>query len=507
MVCGTASHVGKSRIVAGLCRLLARRGVRVAPFKAQNMSLNATVTADGAEIGRSQAAQAMAAGVEPEAAMNPILLKPTGPDVNQVVVMGRAQGHMTFAGYRGHVAALRAAVRVALDDLRTRFDVVVCEGAGGVAEINLLDGDLVNAPLARDAGVPVIVVGDVERGGVFAALHGSVDLLPGPERAAVRGFVVNKMRGDASLLAPGLAELERRHGVATLGVVPWIDGLAYDEEDSLALAQRWGTVPAGGRRPVLDVAVVRLPHIANYTDLDPLDAEPDVTVRAVTSGDWGDPDLVVVPGTKATVADLQWTRARGIADALCDAARRPDGPVVLGLCGGLQMLGEGIDDAVESGTGTCRGLGLLELETTFEATKVTRRRTGHAQGAAVGGYQIHHGRVRRRPGAAAWLELDDDDGREAEGCRSADGRVLGTTVHGLFEHDAFRGAFLGAVARQRGRCRAPSSLDFEALRIAQCDTVADVLAAHLDLEMLEAIIGEGILGRAPDRVPGAEGRR
>ena len=392
MVCGTASDVGKSRLVTGLCRLFARLGVRVAPFKAQNMALNSFVTDAGDEIGRSQASQAAAAGVEPEAAMNPILLKPTGADVSQVVVMGRATGHVDFAHYRARAPELRAVVHEALAGLRRRYDVVVCEGAGGAAEINLLDGDLVNLSLARDAGIPAILVGDIERGGVFAALHGSLDLLPPSLRAPVRGLVINKMRGDASLLAAGIEELERRHGIPTLGIVPYVEGIFLDAEDSLALARPWPPAPhadvdhgADGRdaQGCLDVAVVGLPHMANFTDLDPLAAEPGVSLRLVTSPALGDPDLVVIPGTKATVSDLGWMERAGIAGAVRAARRRADGPVVMGVCGGFQMLGRSIDDTVESGTGRRAGLGLLDVDTVFEATKVTRRRRGVALGIAV----------------------------------------------------------------------------------------------------------------------------
>ena len=501
MVCGTASDVGKSRLVAGLCRLLARRGVRVAPFKAQNMALNSFVTDAGDEIGRSQASQAAAAGVEPEAAMNPILLKPTGADVSQVVVMGRATGHVDFAHYRAQAPELRAVVHEALAGLRRRYDVVVCEGAGGAAEINLLDDDLVNLPLARDAGIPAILVGDIERGGVFAALHGSLDLLPPSLRAPVRGLVINKMRGDASMLAAGIEELERRHGIPTLGIVPYVEGIFLDAEDSLALARPWPPAlhadadhdadvrdaPGG-----LDVAVVGLPHMANFTDLDPLAAEPGVRLRLVTSAALGDPDLVVIPGTKATVSDLGWMERAGIADAVRAAHRRADGPVVMGLCGGFQMLGGSIDDTVESGTGRRAGLGLLDVDTVFEATKVTRRCQGVALGAPLHGYQIHHGRVHRRAGASPWVALDDGAVTEDEGCRAPDGRVLGTSLHGLFEDDRFRAALLAEVARLRGRHHRESSVDFAAVRREQFDVVADVLEASLDLAALEAIIAGGV---------------
>jgi adenosylcobyric acid synthase len=469
MVCGTASDVGKSHVVTGLCRLLARKGLRVAPFKAQNMALNSYVTSAGHEIGRAQAAQAMAAGTNPEVAMNPLLLKPTGPVTSQVVVMGQPVAELCYEEYRARAGCLRPVVLAALDDLRGRFDVVVCEGAGGAAEINLLDDDVVNMPLAAAAGLPVLVVGDIERGGVFASLYGTVALLPDHYRALVRGFIVNKFRGDPALIRPGLEELSRRTGVPVLGVLPWLDGVWMDAEDSLALHAST-TPPAAATGDALDVAVVRLPHIANFTDLDPLRAEPGVEVRMAASA-VGDPDLLVLPGTKATVRDLEWLRERRLDQAVAAAAQRS---VVLGICGGYQMLGTAIEDGVESRAGHVAGLGLLDAQTVFQPTKVLRQRFGSALGAPVWGYQVHHGRVR---GPSGWVHLDDPP--EDEGARS--GRVLGTSLHGLFEGDAFRGAFLSEVARARGKSFTWRPSSFAAARDAQYDRLADALDAHLDL--------------------------
>ncbi|HMC52898.1 MAG TPA: cobyric acid synthase, partial [Acidimicrobiales bacterium] len=377
MVCGTASDVGKSAVVAGLCRLLARRGVRVAPFKAQNMALNSYVTPSGHEIGRAQGVQALAAGAEPEVAMNPILLKPTGERTSQVVVLGRPWAHLDAAGYHRAKPQLLELVLGCLAGLRSRFDVVVCEGAGSPAEVNLLDHDIVNLRVAAESGLPAVVVGDIDRGGVFAALYGTLALLPDSYRRLVKGFVINKFRGDPELLDPGLTELERRCGVPALGVLPWVEGLGLDAEDSLALA---GTRPTAGSPPPdgsdgVDVAAIQLPRMANATDLDALAIEPGVGVRLVTSaGSLGDPDVIVVPGTKATVADLGWLRARGLDAALAAAARRRSGPVVLGVCGGYEMLGRTIVDFVESGQGHVPGLGLLDVDTRFAPDKVTRQR-------------------------------------------------------------------------------------------------------------------------------------
>jgi len=490
MVCGTASDVGKSHMVTGLCRMLARRGVRVAPFKAQNMALNSFVTNAGDEIGRSTAVQAMAAGAEPEAAMNPVLLKPTDATRSQVVVMGRAlDDDIDFITYRSYHSRLRTIALDALTDLRHRFDVVICEGAGGAAEINLIDGDIVNLPLAAAADIPAIVVGDIERGGVFAALFGTVALLPEGYRGLVRGFVINKFRGDASLLDAGTAELERRCGVPTLGVVPWVDGVGLDAEDSMALPLHMPSAPGRPGSGVLDVAVVRLPRISNFTDFDPLAVEDGVGVRMVASAAIGDPDLLIIPGTKSTVADMAWMRSRGLDRVVAEAARRPDGPVVLGICGGYQMLGRSIHDDVESRSGSHAGLGLLEVSTTFAASKVTLRRSGTALGSPVTGYEIHHGRMTRDGSQRGWVHLGDDSGDDEEGCTSAAGRVWGTSLHGLFEEDAFRSSFLAMVADRRGKQYTPSGRSFAAARGDQFDRLADALERWVDIAALERIIG------------------
>jgi adenosylcobyric acid synthase len=480
MVCGTSSDAGKSLVVAGLCRLLARDGVRVAPFKAQNMALNSFVTTGGHEIGRAQASQAFAARVEPEVAMNPILLKPTADSAAQVIVNGEAVGHLTAAEYHERKPALLGVVLDALADLRARFDVVLCEGAGSPAEINLLDHDIVNLRVARDAGLPAIVVGDIDRGGVFAALYGTVALLPDDLRACVRGFVLNKFRGDVALLGDGLAELERRSGVPTLGVVPYAPGIVVDAEDSVALERPWGDAGAP-RADALDVAVLRLPRVSNITDVDPLRLEPGVSVRLVSHpSQLGAPDLVIVPGSKATVSDLAWLRATGFEPAL-----RSTSALVLGICGGAQMLGRTIDDPVESGAGVVDGLGLLDLTTTFHPDKVTRQCAGVVMGERVRGYQIHHGRVALGDGAVPWVHLD---GEEEGAIDPTDARVLATTVHGLFENDAFRSVFLTEVGRRAGKTFVPAGVSFPAAREAQAEQVADLLAAHLDTDALYALL-------------------
>ena len=485
MVCGTTSDAGKSALVTGLCRLLARRGVAVAPFKAQNMALNSYVTPDGREIGRAQGVQALAAGIEPDVRMNPILLKPGSDRTSQVIVRGRPIGTMSAVEYHDHKPALLATVLEDLASLRRDFDVVILEGAGSPTEINLLDHDIVNLRIAHEADLPAIVVGDIDRGGVFASLYGTVALLPDHLRARVRGFVINKFRGDPALLGDGSAELERRCGVPTLGVLPMVPDLALDAEDSLAL---------DGQR--VDVGHVADAGKADHRDVDALAVEPGVGVRLVTSpAQLGAPDLVVVPGSKATVADLDWLRSTGLADALASTSA-----LVLGICGGYQMLGRSIVDDVESGSGPMAvpGLGLLDVTTEFAPTKTTLRRTGLAMGQRVDGYEIHHGVVVRGPAAAGWVHLDATGAGSAGGAGAPaedegavdldEARVLGTTVHGIFERDDFRATFLCEVGRRAGKAFVPAGVSFAAARGAQMDRLADLVETHLDVDAVLALI-------------------
>jgi adenosylcobyric acid synthase len=497
MVCGTSSNSGKSLLVAGLCRLLARRGVSVAPFKGQNMSLNSVVTQDGAEIGRAQAAQAAAAWLEPEVAMNPVLLKPTSDRRSQVVVMGRPWRVLDAAEYQRVKPELRGTVLAALGSLRERFDVVVLEGAGSPAEINLLEGDLVNLGLAAAAGVPAIVVGDIDRGGVFAHLFGTVELLPDELRRRVQGFVINKLRGDPALLGDGPGRLSALTDVPVLGVIPWLEGIALDAEDSLAIGAGWSSWAATDGDE-LDVAVVRLPRISNFTDVDALGAEPGVALRWVEHrSQLGDPDLVVLPGTKSTVADLQWLRQRGLADALESLPASDRHPVVLGICGGYEMLGRRIvdRDGVESSAGSFEALGLLDAETVFEAEKCTVRRAGRERetGHPVTGYEIHHGRISTGSGSPPWFELEGPAGTEPEGVADADRGIYATSLHGVLENDELRAGLLAEVAKRRGRQWHPSGVRFDQVRQAQLDRVADACERHLDLDALWRITADGAM--------------
>ena len=491
LVCGTHSDAGKSVITAGLCRWLMRRGVNVAPFKAQNMALNSVVTPGGAEIGRAQAVQAAAAGIDAEAAMNPVLIKPSGERHSQVIVMGKPFADVDARSYQELKLELRDVVAGALADLRARHDVVICEGAGSPAEINLRAGDIANLGLARAAGLPVIVVGDIDRGGVFASLFGTLALLEPADQARVAGFVINKFRGDPGILAPGLDDLRARTGRPVLGVLPFVEDLWMDVEDSLGLEAPAPEAPAGS--DTLDVAVVRLRWMSNFTDLDALRTEAGVRVRFTRSpADIERADLVVVPGTKATVADLERIRATGLDRAL--EARAAAVAPILGICGGYQLLGERIDDQVESGAGTVRGLGLLPVTTSFEADKLLRRRAGASPwlGArSATGYEIRHGRVSRHGGEPL---LVADDG-EADGCRS--GWTLGTSWHGALEDDALRRALLRAVAAARGREFVPGDESFAALRERRLDTLGDLVEEHLDGDAVLALLEAGVPADLP----------
>jgi adenosylcobyric acid synthase len=478
LVAGTGSDVGKSVLVAGLCRWLARQGVRVAPFKAQNMSLNSFVTLAGEEIGRAQAAQALACGVEPEAVMNPVLLKPGSDTRSQLIVLGHAVGENDAARYwNGAQAGLLDVVLDAFADLRSRFDVVVCEGAGSPAEINLRKSDIVNMGFARAAAVPTVLVGDIDRGGVFAALAGTVALLDSGDQALIVGFVLNKFRGDRSLLDPGLRMLEQLTDRPVLGVVPHIGGIGIDAEDAIDRALLLSGGPPLGE-DVLRVNVVAFPRMSNHTDLDALAVEPGVVVRFVTDrAELRDADLIVLPGTRATVTDLAWLRERGLDGAI--SAHAVAGRAILGICGGYQMLGTDIDDPVESRAGRVTGLGLLPIRTRFEPSKVLARPSRALRdGTLVSGYEVHHGRSIRYGGEPFFAD---------EGCQV--GPVAGTLWHGLLENDAFRRTYLTAVAeRCAKRFTVAPDIRFAALRQARLDRLADLVAEHLDGQAVHRIL-------------------
>jgi adenosylcobyric acid synthase len=476
LIAGTTSDAGKTTLVTGLCRWLARRGVRVAPYKAQNMSNNSMVCPDGSEIGRAQWIQAVAAGVEPEAVMNPVLLKPGSDRRSHVVLMGQPWGELAARDFSTRRGELAKAAYAAYDELAARFDVIVCEGAGSPAEINLRSSDYVNLGLAHHAQAPVVVVGDIDRGGVFASMFGTVALLDAADQALLSGFVVNKFRGDRALLGPGLDMLHGVTGRPVLGVLPWLPDLWLDSEDALDVpARRSG---AGG---ALSVAVVRFPRISNFTDLDALAVEPSTSVFFTADpADVRDADLVVLPGSRATLADLAWLRSTGLADAVL--ART--GPV-LGICGGYQMLGTRVEDpdGVEGG-GAADGLGLLPVATVFRGGKTLARPSATA-------YEIHHG-VVSTTGAA-----EDFPG----GCRR--GAVWGTIWHGLLDSDAERHAFLTEVAAVTGGPAPDGGTSFAALREQRLDRLADAADEHLDTDALLDLIAHGAPSGLPFVPPGA----
>ncbi|MGO8692498.1 MAG: cobyric acid synthase [Rectinemataceae bacterium] len=499
MVQGTASSVGKSLIAAALCRAFAREGLRVAPFKAQNMSNNASALPSGGEIGRAQALQALAAGVEPDARMNPVLLKPEGDTRSQVILLGSPYKTLKAEDYRLDRAVLWKAVTESLDSLRSEYDLVVIEGAGSPAEINLKAGEIVNMAVARYASSPVLLVGDIDCGGVFAQFAGTLALLEPAERELVRGLVVNKFRGDPTLLGPGLEMIRDITGVRVLGVVPWLRELGLAEEDGAALDAREPGPKSRASPPAteIDIAVVRLPRIANFDDVDALDLEEGVGTRFVSkASELGSPDAVILPGSKATLSDLAWLKAEGLDDGIRWLSRL--GRSVVGICGGYQMLGETISDpeGVEGPPRSELGLGLLPVDTLFAPGKSARARRGRvapggggflatAGGLEVSGYEIHAGRSEVRGPALLELEASGEEGVSSDGSWARSGRVFGSYLHGLFDLPSFRRAWLASLGREAaGPARALSEARQEAL-----DRLADSVSAALDMGELRRIIG------------------
>jgi adenosylcobyric acid synthase len=481
MLQATGSHAGKTVLAAGFCRLLARRGLRVMPFKSQNMSLNAHVAADGGEMGWAQVMQAEAAGVAPRVEMNPILLKPRADARSQVVLLGRLLREADARGYYRLAPRLWPAVRRSYAALAGEADVVVIEGAGSPAEPNLMRRDLANMKVARLARAAVLLVGDIDRGGVFASLLGTMALLPPADRRRVRGFVINKFRGDASLLGPAVRDLVRRTRVPVVGVMPYLSGLALPEEDSVAL-----DASTPDRRDGLRVAVIRLAHIANFTDFAPLESELGVRlVYAEAPADLAGAALVILPGSKDTIADLRALKARGFAPAI--EAHRAGGGAVLGICGGYQMLGRAVADPhhVETG-GREAGLGLLPVRTTLTREKTTRRVRARwlAGGPAFEAYEIHMGVTR----SARLRRLFMIDGHGLEGTASRDGRVWGTYLHGLFESGAARRRVLD-WARGAAAPAGSEPMEHRAIREAAYDRLADTLAACINPRFLRELEG------------------
>lgn len=492
-VLGTSSSVGKSLLVAGLCHLFARRGVRVAPYKAQNMSNNAAVCPDGSEIGRAQATQAIASGLEPHVDMNPVLIKPEADSRSQVIVMGRPWKTLSAKDYYPNKNFLWKEATAALDRLREEYELVIVEGAGSAAELNLKEGDIVNMAIARYANAPVILAGDIDRGGIFAQLIGTVWLLEPEEKELIKGFIVNKFRGDISLFSDGVKILEEKSNIPVLGVVPYLHGLFIPEEDAVALENP--LEKTGASPEELEIVVVHLPRIANFDDFDPLDAEPGVRLRYVDSPDQiGSPAAIIIPGTKSTINDLAWLRSQGFEKIIQEHAQK--GGAVVGICGGYQMLGEDLHDPehVESQMDSAPGLGLLPLETIFSGEKATHQASAQIQNGAgwfakinnqtISGYEIHMGRTNSQ---SHWMKLTERSGQPVEvldGATSEDGKIWGCYMHGLFANENLRRAWLrdlGWSGEETGE-KNPFA--------ASLTRLADTLEETLDMDYLEKIIWE-----------------
>jgi adenosylcobyric acid synthase len=507
MVVGTSSHAGKSLLTAALCRIFARQGHRVAPFKSQNMSLNSAATPEGLEIGRAQALQAEAAGIPPSVHMNPILLKPAGKMTSQVIVHGKIWGRLSAAEYhQRRVEELMPFVRESFQKLAADNDVIVLEGAGSPAEINLKQHDIVNMRMAELADASCLLVGDIDRGGVFASLLGTVQLLEPEERARIRGFVINKFRGDVSLLAPGIRTMEDRIEKPCLGVVPYLEHLCLDEEDSLGLPASDSTHDAqwsisGQDRP-LRVAVIAFPSLSNFTDFDALRSEPSVAVRFCRKQiDLGDADVIILPGSKQTTDDLLWMRTEGLDISI---TKHAETGLIAGICGGMQMLGQLISDPEEiESTGSIRGLCLLPINTTMRSSKISIAGTGRlvagslfcqpTRDITLHGYEIHVGETsylgRAQPFAHLVRRSVERTESVTDGCISPDSRIFGTYLHGLFDGDAFRHVFTEAA---RAFCHLSPATEFnhwESKRQESLDRLATVVSQSLDMPKIFEWVG------------------
>jgi adenosylcobyric acid synthase len=519
MVLGTSSHVGKSLLTAALCRIFSQQGYRVAPFKSQNMSLNSAATVDGLEIGRAQALQAEAANVPSSVHMNPILIKPSGESSSQVVVRGKIWGRVTAADYhQRRVEELMPVVRESYELLAKQYEVIILEGAGSPAEINLKQHDIANMRMAKMAEAACLLVGDIDRGGVFASLLGTLELLDADERDHVRGFAINKFRGDPDLLTPGIRMMEERVGKPCIGVIPYLHSLALEEEDSLGLQPSiqttWpldGTAEGLYERP-LRVAVIAMPSFSNFTDFDSLRAESSVSLLFCRTPECLiQADVVILPGTKQTVDDMVWMRAQGLDSAVLDFARTG---LAVGICGGMQMLGEEIlDPSGMEYEGSVKGLGLLPICTTMQTDKVTRNAVGRLVTLAlfgqpiddvfVSGYEIHIGQTIYQAGAKPFAELsfakgnDRSSAASVDGCISADARVFGTYLHGIFDDDSFRHEFI-RTARAFHRLSAPGKLhDWKQLREDSLNRLAFEVSKALDMETIFGWVGLSYKGVSP----------
>ena len=496
MLQGTASDVGKSMLVAGLCRIFYQDGLRTAPFKSQNMALNSGITPDGKEMGRAQIFQAEAAGITPDVRMNPILLKPTSDRKAQIVLMGEVATNMDAVSYHEYKPRLREQILEVYQSLAHEYDVLVLEGAGSPAEINLRDRDIVNMGMAEMAQCPVILVADIDRGGVFASIYGTLALLHDHERARVKGVIINKFRGDVALLYSGIEQIEALTGVPVLGVMPWLE-VDLEDEDGVALQK--GKYRGASQREV-DIAVVQLPHISNFTDFNALAAQPDVRVRYVRhADDLAGADMIILPGSKNTLGDLLWLQDTAFAHGILQAQRQ--GVPVLGICGGYQMLGDMLIDEVESGLGTLPGLGLLNTVTRFAPHKTTTQATATladalpgwlaaASGMALRGYEIHMGETTLLDGVRQLMQLCKNGQYTADGAVSDNGQVFGTYLHGLFDSDAFTRALVNGLRERKGLMALDSDFHYAHYKAQQFDILAESMRQHIDIEKIYSIMRE-----------------
>jgi adenosylcobyric acid synthase len=497
MIQGTASSVGKSIIVTALCRIFRQDGYRVAPFKAQNMALNSFVTAGGGEIGRAQVVQAEAAGIAPTVDMNPVLLKPTTDTGCQVIVLGKVARTISARDYYQYTPALLETVTDALERLRAAYDIVVIEGAGSPAEINLKEQEIVNMRVAKASSAPVLLAGDIDRGGVFASLVGTLELLENDERRHVKGLIINKFRGDVTLLKPAIDFLEKRTGLPMLGVIPYFRDIRIAQEDSVYLDER-DKVPTGE----LNIAVIRLPHISNYDDFDPLEEDGGAVSYMTQRFELGNPHLIILPGTKSTVADLSYLRRSGLAAAILEKAKA--GTPVVGICGGYQILGQKILDPhqVESNEAEVTGLGLLDAVTEFVPEKSTSQVRAQvisdtgllsgAKGLEIAGYEIHMGQTQSREKMIAFRIIETPQGATdyTDGILNEKGTVFGTYIHGLFHNDDFRKIFLNNLRRYWGLSENQKGVTSD--KDSQYDKLADLVRGSLDITRIYRIIEEDI---------------
>lgn len=516
MLQGTGSHVGKSILVAALCRIFLQDGYKVAPFKSQNMALNSYVTADGGEMGRAQVVQAEAAGLAPDVVMNPVLLKPTGQATSQVIVMGKPVGNLSAKEYHEkYNMQVLGVVEEALNNLKSRFEIIAIEGAGSPAEVNLQATEIVNMRIARMADCPVLLVADIDKGGALASVVGTLELLDPEDRARVAGILINKFRGDVRLFQPAVDFLEKKTGIPVLGIIPYFQGFRVQEEDTIPEA----TMKAGAKRVdnKIDVAVINLPHISNFTDFDPLEDEPDIHLRYVGKADkLGNPDMIIIPGSKNTIHDLAYLVKSGLANAIKENDQR--GIPIVGICGGYQILGRELHDPLhtESDIDSMKGLGLLNTSTTFEPDKITTQVQAEvigsgpllngAKGLQVTGYEIHMGRSELGEGVSPAFRIFERSTREVDvidGAVRADGRVFGTYIHGVFDNDGFRRHIINLIREQKGW--GPLA-DLEIVTVTEqrekdFNKLADVVRNNMDMEKLYQIMG--LVGEKSARQMGA----